>query len=173
MILSPCTQEKTVAEALASGGWPQACAPELRAHVNTCRRCGELILVAGAFRNARAQAVGAATLASPGAIWWRAQLRRRNQAVERLGRPLLGAQIFALTTYLLIALAFLASQARHGIGWLTWLEQLPQTGTLDLESLWPSSLSSSGWGFLLLIPALATLALLGGVAVYLGTGNRE
>ena len=84
-------------------------------------------------------------------------------------KPILGAQIFALTTYLLIAMAFLATQARHGIGWLTWLEQLPQAGVLHLEALWPSTLFSSGWSLLLLIPVLATLVLLGGVAVYLAS----
>jgi hypothetical protein len=177
MMLSPCKRELEVAELLAQGGWPNACAPELRAHVSTCRRCDELILVTLAFKKDRLEAIGVPTVASPGALWWRAQLRRRNEAVERVGKPILGAQIFALTTYVLIAIAFLAFQARNGIGWLTWLEEFPQVHALHLEALWPSAFLSSGWTLLLLIPLLATAALLSGVALYLasekGIGSRE
>jgi len=78
------------------------------------------VLVTETFRNARAAAAGAAKLGSPGLLWWRAQLRRRNAAVERIGRPLLSAQIFALATILLLTVGFVVSQARHGLGWLTW-----------------------------------------------------
>jgi hypothetical protein len=172
MTLSPCWREKEVAQLLARGGWPQACAPELRAHVNACRACGDLVLVTGTFQRARAQAASAANVSSPGALWWRAQLRRRNAAVERVGKPILGAQIFALSINLLIVVGFLASQARHGLGWLTWLEQLPQGRTLHLDVFWPSALFNSSWSMVWLIPAVATLALLGGVVVYLASEKQ-
>jgi hypothetical protein len=169
MNLSRCTNEKEVAGLLARGGWPQACAAELRAHVSVCRHCSDLVLLTESFKSARAAAASEAPIASPGALWWRAQLRSRNAAVARVRKPILGAQVFALTTYLLIAAAFLATQARHGIGWLTWLEQLPQGSTLHLEALRPATLFSSGFAPILLIPALAVLALLGGVAAYLAS----
>jgi len=108
MTLRPCSREKEVAELLERGGWPQACAPDLRAHVSGCRSCGDLVLVTETFQRARAGAAGAARLASPEAIWWRAQLRRRNAAVERVGKPILGAQIFALAINL---------PGRRGRGW--------------------------------------------------------
>jgi hypothetical protein len=169
MTFSPCSHEKEVAELLARGQWPQACTPELRAHARACRSCGELVTVTLAFQIARAQAASAAKLAAPGALWWRAQLRRRNAAVERVGRPILGAQIFALCVCIFAAAALLVSQARHG---LHWLAQLPQPLSLHLDALWPSALSSSGTGLLVLIPVLATLALLGGVVVYLASAKQ-
>jgi hypothetical protein len=172
MILSPCSREKEVAALVARGQWPQACSPELRAHVTGCRSCGELVLVTSAFQHARAEAAGAAKLGSPGALWWRAQLRRRNAAVERVGKPILGAQIFALAINLFAVVALLVSQARHGLNWLSWLAQLPQPHSLHLESLWPATLFSAGWSLLVLIPALATLALLGGVVVYLASEKQ-
>jgi hypothetical protein len=172
MILSPCSREKEVAELVALGQWPHACTPELRAHVAACRSCGELVLVTSAFQRARAQAAGTAKLGSPGVLWWRAQLRRRNAAVERVGKPILGAQIFALAIYLLAAVAFIVSQARHGLNWLSWLAQIPQLSSLHLEDLWSSVLINSGWSLLVLIPALATLALLGGVVVYLASEKQ-
>jgi hypothetical protein len=169
MNLSRCAREKEVAELLVRGCWPGSSAPDLLAHVRVCRNCGDLVLVTESFKAERATAAGAATIASPGALWWRAQLRNRNAAVARVRKPILGAQVFALTTYLLIAAAFLASQARHGIEWLTWLEQLPQAGAFHIETLWPSSLSGSGLSLMLLIPVLGVLALLGGVAAYLAS----
>ncbi len=172
MTLSPCSHEKEVSALLAQGGWPQACAPELRTHVRACRACGDLVLVTETFKRARADAAGAAILGSAGALWWRAHLRRRNAAVERVGKPLLGAQIFALAINLLLAVGFLVSQARHGFRWLTWLEELPQEHTLHLDVLWPSALFNSGWSLVWLIPLLATLALLGGVVVYLASEKQ-
>ncbi len=177
MIPSPCARENEVVKLLARGAWPSACPAELRIHVTGCRRCGDMVLVTETFIKARAEAIGAAKASSPGTLWWRAQLRRRNEAVERLRRPMLGAEIFALTTYLVIAVVFLAYQARNGIGWLTWLEEIPEAHTPHFESLWHSTLLNSGWSLMLLIPLLATLALLGGVAVYLASkeerGERE
>jgi hypothetical protein len=172
MTFSPCSREKEVAELLARGQWPQASTPELRAHASACRACGELILVTSAFQHARAQAASAAKLSSPGALWWRAQLRRRNAAVERVGKPILGAQIFALALYLFAAVAIVVSQARHGLNWLSWAAQRPQISSLHLEALWASTFFNPGWGLLVLIPALATLALLGGVVVYVASEKQ-
>ena len=176
MRLSACSRDKDVKDLVERGQWPQACLPELRAHVGTCRSCGELVLVATAFQRARAEAVGTAKLGSPGVLWWRAQLRRRNAAVERIGRPILGAQIFALAVYLFLAVGFVVWQARHGLAWLTRLEQFPQAAALHLGSLWPSELSGQGWSSVLtpmvIVPAAATLALLGGVVVYLASEKQ-
>jgi hypothetical protein len=105
-------------------------------------------------------------------LWWRAQLRRRNEAVERIGRPILGAQIFALAVNLVLAVTFVVWQARNGLAWLTRLEQLPQTATLHLGSLWSSAMLNFGLDWMVMIPALATLALLGGVVVYLASEKQ-
>jgi hypothetical protein len=172
MILSTCSHEKEVADLLRLGQWPIACAPDLRAHVNACRSCGDLVLVAETFLHARVQTSGAARVATPGALWWRAQLRRRNAAVERIGKPILGAQIFALTINLFIVVAFLAYQARNGVGWLSRLEQLPESYSLHLDNLSQSALLNPGWSLMVLIPALATLVLLGGVVVYLASEKQ-
>src|ERR1039457_6600114 len=125
MMLRRCPREKEVKELLERGQWPQACAPELRAHVSSCRSCGELVLVTSAFQKARIEAAGAAKLGSPGVLWWRAQLRRRNEAVERIGRPILGAQIFALAVNLVLAVVFVVWQAGLGFGGVSRLGHVP------------------------------------------------
>jgi hypothetical protein len=175
-MLSPCTRENEVKELVGRGQWPQACAPDLRAHVESCRSCTQFALVATTFRRARTEAIASVTLPPPGVLWWRAQLRKRNAAVEKIGRPILGAQIFALAINLALAVAFVVWQARHGIAWLRWFwspTSLAQTATFHFDSLWSadffnSSLSSIA-NPLVLIPAIATLALLGGAVVYLAS----
>ena len=172
MILKPCSREKEVADLLRRGQWPAACPPELRAHLSACRSCGDLPLVTESFLQARSEAADTARMSTPGALWWRAQLRRRDAAVERIGKPILGAQIFALAINLFIVVAFLAYQARHGLSWLSWLEQLPQAYSLHIENLSQSALLHPGWSLMVLIPAVLTLALLGGVVVYLASEKQ-
>jgi len=172
MIFTSCPYEKEVAELLARGHWEHACAPELRDHVSACRACSDLVLVSTAFQSARADSASTASIGSPGPLWWRAQLRRRNETLIRVGKPLLGAQIFALAVNLLLVGGFLAYLAKDGTQWLTWREQLRQMPGSFFGGLWPSALFSSGWSLMVLVPVIATLALLSGVVVYLASERQ-
>jgi hypothetical protein len=172
MKLLACPREREVNQAMQRGSWPEACAEELRAHVRLCRACGDLVVVMKAFQGARAEAAAAASPGSPGVLWWRAQLRRRKSAVESIGKPILGAQIFAFLITLAIAVVFAVSQARHGLQWLTWLAQVPQSRSFHLESLWTTTLLVPPGGLMLPVLALAGLALVGGLAVYLASGRQ-
>jgi hypothetical protein len=173
MMLKNCPHEKEVRELIEGGQWPLAASSELRAHVGECRTCSDLALVARVFQNARIETMAAAKPASPGVLLWRAQLRRRNAAVERLTRPLLGAQIFALAVTLLAGLGFMGFEARHGLAWLNWLEQIPQGVGPLWDNLFSASVTSSGWAWMVLVAGLATLLLLGGVAIYKATDGQE
>jgi hypothetical protein len=170
MNLGSCSREKEVSELLKQGHWPHACSADLRAHVDGCRVCQDLVLVTASFQKARAEAASAAPLQSPGLLWWRAQLRRRNTAIERVARPLLGAQIFALAVTLMAGAAFLAWQVRRGFSSAAWLAELPRV--LHLEALLSATLPRFDGSLWLLVPVLATLALLGGVAVYLASEKQ-
>jgi hypothetical protein len=166
-MLRTCSREKEVNDLVVRGQWPHASAEELRDHVRGCRACSDLALVAAAFQSARAETIAAAPRAgSAGALWWRSQLRRRNAAVERLARPLFGAQIFALAITLLAAFGFFGYEARHGIAWLDWLEELPQAATLHVADLSSSGLFGSAW-FWLLAASTAALVLAAGVVAFL------
>ena len=91
-----CAREREVTELLDRGYWPEACPADLRGHVEACRVCSDLVLVSQAFQAAHKQSPALPHLESAGALWWRAQLRRRNAAIEKVGGRFLGAQIFAL-----------------------------------------------------------------------------
>jgi hypothetical protein len=164
MMLQGCPREKELKQALDGGYWPQACPEELRAHVAGCRACSERVLLTEGFRQARAASMSAARTGSPGLLWWRAQLRRRNEAVERIGRPLLGAQIFALCVTLAAVVGFAAYVARQQGGWLEWIKGIGQSASAAMGALWPAGTAGSGW--LLPVIALSALAVLGGVVVF-------
>jgi hypothetical protein len=174
MTLKSCSFEKEIAPLLTRGQWPQAGTPELRAHVSSCSSCADLVLVTLAFQSARASAAAVPNLPSPGVLWWRAQLRRRNAAVERVGRPMLGAQIFAMSITLLLVVGLVISQATQGLRWLSWLGQIPQPqfAPLSMDLFSPAALFTSGSTLLVLIPVLATVALLSGVVVYLASEKQ-
>jgi len=162
-----CAREREVTELLHQGFWPDACPAELRAHVEACRMCADLVTVTKAFQGARQQTMPEARLESPGAIWWRAQLRRRNAAIEKVGRPILGAQIFALAISVVVCGAVLAWQGSTLKG---WFQDLPRA--LHLNALLPAAMSQSSGLASIVIPILATVALLGGVVVYLATEKQ-
>jgi len=64
-------------------------------------------------------------------------------------------------------IASLTDQALQGVAWLTGLEGLPHALTSNLNELWSLVLLDSGWSLTVLVPAIAILALLSGVAVFL------
>jgi hypothetical protein len=171
MSLGSCGRERELKELLDRGQWPGACSDELRTHAAGCRLCRELILVKQALGAERLQAVSEARLEAPGVLWWRAQLRRRNAAMERIGRPFLGAQIFALTVCLAAALVYVLTQARRGFDWWAWLGDLPRM--LHLGALVPEALAKSPWEIWLTLSVAAMVALLGGAIVYMASGERQ
>jgi hypothetical protein len=171
MRLGSCSRERELGEALQRGHWPQACSQELRAHVAGCRSCRELVVVQQAFGRERTIAAGEARLESPGVLWWRAQLRRRNSAIERIGRPLMGAQIFAWAVCVAAAVAYVLWQARRGFDWLGWLNELPRA--LHLDALVPGSWGNSPWEIWLVVSMAVMVALMGGWMVYLARNDRD
>lgn len=165
MSFGTCSREKEVADLFKRGQWPALAAPELRAHVASCGACRDLIAVAHAFDGERSRAAGEARLESPGVIWWRAQMRRRNAVLRQVRRPLLAAQIFAVVPALIAAIVCFAfaGQARGGASWFSFIANMP--AALHVESLLPPSWQSAQAAWLVLL-LIAALALAGGVFVY-------
>jgi hypothetical protein len=172
MTLIFCPHEKAISDLLKAGHWPQACAPELHAHVQFCLQCRDVIAVTQAFQQAHAEPARATPLEAAGVLWWRAQLRRRRAALEHIARPITAAQIFALSINVLVAIAFVFSQARHGLHWLTRLSALPHAQTFHLETLWTSAFIHSGGSSWSVMLALGTLAFCAVIALYLATQRQ-
>jgi len=152
-----CSHEREVAALLRGGQWPVGCGPELRAHVAGCGRCSEFVAVRTAMQGLRAGDMAAARLEAPGAIWWRAQLRRRNSAIQQVARPLKAAQLFAMAVVVSFAAGFGVSEIRHSGEWMGRLESIS----------WGAMFS--GWGLVMAGIGLVGVGLVGAVAVYLAS----
>lgn len=146
-----CSQEDRVKAAILANQWPDACEPELRAHVEECQVCSDVVLVAQALRQSRTVMPQAAQPASPGLLWWRAQIRRKNAALERVMQPVVVAEKVAAMIVILAFVVLLLWRRADVSGWLASI-----WGPLSSMALLP-----------MLLGTIATLAIFGGVAVYL------
>ena len=172
MKFRPCSREQEITGALKDGRWPQGCDAELRAHVDACRGCSDLVLVTQTFQKARHTSSEAAHLDSPDLVWWRIQLRRRNAAVKSVAKPLAVAQTFAVLVNVLVIAGFAAWQVRHGLGWASLWASLQRSNNFHWDSLWSFASMKLDWLFLLLFPSLGALALLSGVVLYLASDKQ-
>jgi len=152
MKMRSCSQHEFVAAALRAGHWPEGCDHALRAHVDSCDSCGDLVLVAQTLRQAHAEATQSVPRAAPGILWWRAQVRRRNAAIELMTKPVAIAEKFALVVLLLAVVSLLAWQHNQLAAWFANL-----WGPLSSIIQIPGAL----------MVGLGTLLLFGGFAVYL------
>ena len=147
-----CSQHDLVAATIQTGHWPAAADSALRAHVESCPSCSDLVLVAQTLRQARTESTQSARLASPGILWWRAQVRRRNSALESVSRPVAVAEGVALLILLVAVIAFAAWQHDQVAAWLGAV-----FGPLSNIAQIPGAL----------MVGLGTLLVFGGFALYL------
>ena len=169
MTLRPCSREPELAALLKSGHWPHSCDPELRQHVASCHTCRDTLMLKAAFQGALAHSRHQARLDSPSLIWWRAQLRRRHAAIERISKPVTRAHLFGFAFYIVATIGFVAVQIRRSGGWLALLDQLSQSTSSHSEAAFSLAAAARDSNLMLLIPCLAAVALLGGVALYLAS----
>jgi hypothetical protein len=170
MSMRTCSRKQELAEVLKAGHWPDACEASLREHVGGCSECSEQVLLTQAFKAARAEAVAHGTLYHPGTLWWRAQLRRRNEALQKLNQPTQWFSGIALLSMLVVLVGFLAWQRQSVAGWLHWLGDLSHSSSLRMESFWSGA--AANWNWLLVLSCAVSLLLFGAVALFLST-NRE
>lgn len=172
MRLEFCSQEKEIAVALREGRWPDAADPALRAHVVACPRCSDLVLVAQTLRQARNEMARLAILPAPGVLWWRAQVRRRRGAVERMTKPIAVVEKLAVAVIVLVLLCLAAWQWNPISHWVLQFASVARPNTFLLDALWTPFSDTGGWILALMIAGMGTLALFGGLAVYLLVENE-
>jgi hypothetical protein len=169
-----CPREDDVLLMVSTGRWPSGAPAELREHATDCQVCAELGAAAAAIG---VEAAGPApALPTAGTVWWRAQLRARQDAAAKVARPITAAQM--------LALAALVGAAGAVFGATTeWFQRSLRSvgrvvsgnlGSLSLPSLpsLPQDLSSvpaSVWIVLL----VAGLGVLAGVAVFTWAMKEE
>jgi hypothetical protein len=155
-----CPEEREVATAVLSGRWPLACEPALHLHVDKCDRCASVVLVAEALRRDKAEALRAARLAHPGLLWWRAQLLRRQRAMQEVAKPISLVGGVALSVASITAIILIVAQRSQLADWLSLL-----TVSLPPDAFWTPA--AGALSAVLLMVSAGTLGLLGCFALYL------
>lgn len=166
--MSDCPFESDVLDALASHRWPAKAGDDLRAHVASCDSCHSLAVTAQALMSEHEMAYAEARVPSSAAVWHRAQLRAREEAVRAATRPIGFVQGVAFA----FGVAFALGAAAWGLPVLAallpdmaplvaWFRApAPSLGAPDAGSLLSSTIvqvALAGW--LLLAPAALYFAL--------------
>ena len=166
MNLSCRSREKELPATLRQGRWPHASDPDLRAHVDGCRDCQEVVLVTQTLQKAKSNGERLAPLGSPGLLWWRAQLRRRKEAIQTVTEPLAVAEKVGLLG-LLAAFCVVALKASQSADFLDLFQGLSRSGVSQLAELWSAAAGWSVWMIVLGITALGALAFFAAFAIFL------
>lgn len=161
-----CTREQEVLDALA-GAAREAWSDDLRAHVDACAICGDIVAVALPLLEEHHAAVEGARPPTSGIVWWRAQMRARQEAARAATRPITVVQGIGVASGAAVFMMLLSATAPTLFGWFGGLSTFSGIGelfTLPHVEL-PSLVPTTGTG-LLLIGACAICLLLGPLAVY-------
>ncbi len=150
-----CDRGHEALDILGAGRWPDGCDAELRAHVAACASCTELVDVAGAVLDERNTALRDAAIPGSGLVWWRIQLRVRQEKARSASRTVTAVQAIAIAVAVTIALALVgATSLSWSRGWLAGLTDAIPLGATD-----PSGLSIIPFALPILLVLAAWLAL--------------
>jgi hypothetical protein len=147
-----CPRESDVVDALASARWPHRVGRELAEHVEACAICTDLVAVATAMRDDHDLAWHLSNVPSSGQVWWRAEMRARQEAIREASRPIAIAQGVAA----LLALGLTATA-----GWFAWPSIYGRVSSFVMQA--PTLGSRLA---LPLMVALAVLLVIAPLAVY-------
>lgn len=148
-----CAREPELLAVLRAGRPAESWDDELRAHLERCEPCRDLLDVASAVLQDRETVQREASLPGSGLVWWRMQMRARQETARTARRTLLLAQVLSVSVAAGIALAAVPLLAPD------WASRLA------------SAVPSAARGFApMLLALLAWLALAGApLAAYLAT----
>lgn len=140
MSAETCQREDELLDALGRG----FLGAELEAHAAECSSCGELRTVAGALLDDLVRSVPKAPVPSAGTMWWRIQLRRRQEAAARARRSLLLGQAATLVIALGLLVFFFGTDLATGLRHLTATARL-NTPLLLALAAWVLLAPVAGW----------------------------
>jgi hypothetical protein len=155
MTPTDCRYETAVLEEIEAGRWPSASAAELRAHAAACPVCADVALVAAEMRAADGAPTAPLILPSAGQVWWRAELRARNEAVQLAQRPLIAVQVVAAVVAVLGLATGLRWIAPNAWSWLVETAGLARTAD-----------GIGTWGVMLIL-SIGFWLVLAPIAVYM------
>jgi hypothetical protein len=152
-----CPREQDVVDAITTEQWPDRCGQDLPDHVRACAGCRNLVAILAPLSESFGDARTEAQLPASGTVWWRAQMRARQEAVRAAERPMTivhaAAGVAAAAIVLLVAV--------FGSPWLSSsFSASREFLTVDVASI---AALAGRW----LIGAAVTLLAIASLAVYL------
>ena len=160
---SACPHEEEIVDLVVSGRWRDEGDDALGAHAARCGACAETLELARLLQDDRKALSEEASVPSAGAVWWRATIRARAEAVRTAGQPITLLQGIAAAT----AIGLFAGLA--GAWWRSivldgaWVER---ASDLVLRSTLSATLA------LPLFLAVAACLVVAPLAVYLATADE-
>jgi hypothetical protein len=161
-----CPREPELMEVVTCGRWPEHCPAELRDHVTRCAICADAVEVAIALHEDYDAAFVQAKVPPPGLVWWRAELRARQEAMRTVSRPMTLVQAFGGACAVGVVLAALSPLWPLFKNWLS-LPDLPQVNlpiAPDISAFSPLLIQ---WGSPLLLAIALGFLIVVPVAMYL------
>ena len=147
-----CNREQELIDVVQSGRWPARCPEELRAHIAQCSICADTTEVALALHEDREDAWPEARVPSAGLVWWRAELRARQEAMRTVSRPMNFIQAVSGVCAAGAGIALLI----RAWPWMKGAFALPDLSSLSAFSLDPWALPLAFAVALLIVAPLAT-----------------
>jgi hypothetical protein len=116
-MICECARERDVLDAIATNRWPGRAEDELRQHVALCSICADLVEVVRPLLDEAEQASEEVRVPPANVVWWRAQIRARNESARAASRPLTIAHGAAAVTALAAAVGLVVTGWARLDGW--------------------------------------------------------
>ena len=111
MIRIECAFEHEMLQVVSEGRWPDRCDEELRAHATVCAVCADLVEVAAVLAHAHETTVRDARVPDSGVVWFRTQMRLKQDALRASQRTVTIIQAAMLGVGLAASVAVLGSMS--------------------------------------------------------------
>jgi hypothetical protein len=155
MSRAECPREQEVLDAIVSSRWPDRLGEDLARHVDGCAFCKDLGFVAEALNADFSSAIEHARVPTAGLVWWRAEIRARQDSLRAASRPI------ALAHYLGVGCAGVVLLG------LLMLIDFGSLETFSLMSLIPETVPVT-----LIFGTVGAFAILATVALYLVLSDK-
>lgn len=166
-----CARDLDVADAVASGRWPDRADADLRDHVAGCPACADLAVVASAL-TAEHEAVWIESPALPPAdlVWHRARARARAEAAREAARPIAIMQAVGFAGAAAVMSALIGA-----VAWWVWTRTDLLAGAAAfwpaMPAMLPAGVDTMGFAIRGVLLAVGVWLLLAPVAVYLAAAD--
>ncbi len=159
-----CAHEADVQTAVATGRWPHRADEALRAHVDGCAVCQDVVMVTTAFEDvdgaARPQPVPESAV-----VWWRSQMRARADAARVAARPITIAQALSFASIVGLLGAVIGATSPWLQQGVKWLAEIPSMLGVKTTAL-PSTVVTIAADHAVMIGAVGVCLLVMPLAVY-------